>query len=74
MLNSRILLTFLESLKTFLINMVTILTMSAKMATQGLLKIKKGFLRKGYDVIIFVHDVTNKILSCDSNHIVNVVM
>ena len=54
--------------------MVTILTMSAKMATQGLLKIKKGFLRKGYDVIIFVHDVTNKILSCDSNHIVNVVM
>ena len=74
MLNSKILLTFLESLKTFLINMVTILTMSAKMATQGLLKIKKGFLRKGYDVIIFVHDVTNKILSCDSNHIVNVVM
>ena len=74
MLNSKILLTFLESLKTFLINMVTILTMSAKMATQGLLKIKKGFLRKGYDVIIFVHDVTNKILSCDSNHLVNVVM
>ena len=74
MLNSKILLTFLESLKTFLINMVTILTMSAKMATQGLLKIKKGFLRKGYDVIIFVNDVTNKILSCDSNHIVNVVM
>ena len=74
MLNSKILLTFLESLKTFLINMVTILTMSAKMATQGLLKIKKGFLRKGYDVIIFVHDVTNKILSCGSNHIVNVVM
>ena len=48
--------------------------MSAKMATQGLLKIKKGFLGKGYDVIISVHDVTNKILSCDSNHIVNVVM
>ena len=47
---------------------------SAKMATQGLLKIKKGFLEKSYDVIISVHDVTNKIISCDSNHIVNVVM
>ena len=74
MLNSKILLTFLESLKIFLINMVTILMMSAKMATKGLLKIKKGFLKKGYDVIIYVHDVTNKILSCDSNHIANVVM
>ena len=46
MLNSKILLTFLESLKIFLINMVTILMMSAKMATKGLLKIKKGFLKK----------------------------
>ena len=34
------LLTFLESLKIFLINMVKILMMSAKMATPGLLKIK----------------------------------
>ena len=40
--------------------------MSAKMATPGLLKIKV-FVNKGYDVIIFVHDVTNKILSGDSN-------
>ena len=53
--------------------MVTILMMSAKMATPGLLKIKV-FWNKGYDVIISVHDVTNKILSRDSNYIVDVVM
>ena len=46
---------------------------SAKMATPGLLKITV-FWNKGYDVIIFVHDVTNKILSRDSNHIIDVVM
>ena len=50
---------FLESLKTVLTNMVTILTMLAKMATLGLLKVKL-FWRKGYDVTISVHDVTNK--------------
>ena len=53
--------------------MVTILMMSAKMATPGLLKITV-FWNKGYDVIISVHDVTNKILSRDSNYIVDVVM
>ena len=47
--------------------------MSAKMATPGLLKITV-FWNKGYDVIIPVDDVTNKILSCDSNYIVDVVM
>ena len=47
--------------------------MSAKMATPGLLKIKV-FWNKGYDVIISVHDVTNKILSRDSNYIVDVFM
>ena len=47
--------------------------MSAKMATPGLLKITV-FWNKGYDVIISVHDVTNKILSRDSNYIVDVVM
>ena len=52
--------------------MVTIL-MSAKMANPGLLK-KRFFLKKGYDLIIFVHDITNKILSRDSNYNVNVVM
>ena len=40
--------------------------MSAKMAILGILKI--------YDVKISVCDVINKILSCDSNYIANVVM
>ena len=53
--------------------MVTILMMSAKLATPGLLKIKI-FQNKGYDVIIPNHDVTNKILLRDSNYIVDVVM
>ena len=52
--------------------MVTILMISAKMATQGLCKIKV-FWKKGYDVVIFVNDVTSKILSCNSNYIVGVV-
>ena len=46
---------------------------SAKMATLDLLKLKVLW-SKGYDVMTSVHDVTNKILSCDSNYIVNVVM
>ena len=68
-----ILLNFLESLVISLINMVTILMMSAKITTPDLLKIRI-FWNKGYDVIVFVYDVTNKILSCDSNHIIDVVM
>ena len=67
------LLTFLESLRMVLINMVTILMMSAKMGIPDLFK-EKVFLKKVYDVIIFVHDVTNKILSPDSNYNVNAVM
>ena len=43
--------------------------MSAKMATAGLLKIFVLW-KKGYDVISFVYDVINKILSRDSNYIV----
>ena len=46
---------------------------SAKMATLDLLKIKI-FWNKGYDIMIYVHYTTNKILSCDSNYIVDVVM
>ena len=53
--------------------MVTILMMSAKITTPGLLKIRV-FWNNGYDVIISVHDVTNKILSRDSNYIIDVVM
>ena len=47
--------------------------MSLKMATPGLLKITV-FWNKGYDVIIHVDDVTNKILSHDSNYIIDVLM
>ena len=53
--------------------MVTILMMSAKMATPGLLKITV-FWNKDYDVIIPVDDVINKILSRDSNYIVDLFM
>ena len=53
--------------------MATILTMSAKTATLGLLKIKV-FSNKDYDVIVSVHDAINKILSRDSDYIVYVVM
>ena len=47
--------------------------MSAKTAILGILKIKV-FWNKGHDIIISTHDVNNKILSRDSNYIVNVVM
>ena len=53
--------------------MVRILIISAKLATPAILKIRI-FQEKGYDVIIIDYDVTNKILSCDSNSIVDVVM
>ena len=68
-----ILLTFFESLKIVLINMVTTLMKSAKMATLDLLKIKL-FCNKGYDVVISLCDVTIKILFSDSNYIVDVVL
>ena len=45
-------------------NMVSILMMTAKLATLGLLKIKL-FWNKSYDVIISVPDIINKILSRD---------
>ena len=50
--------------------------MSAKMATLGFLTINtiKVFLNKGYDLIISVNDVTNKILSRNSSYIVDGVM
>ena len=53
--------------------MVTVLMMSAKITTPGLLKIRV-FWNDGYDVIISVHDVANKILSYDSNYIIDGVM
>ena len=53
--------------------MVTILMISAKMATPGLLK-GKVLWNKGYDVIIYVYDVTDKSLLRDLNYIVDMVM
>ena len=47
--------------------------MLQKLATLALLKIKL-FWNKGYDVIMSVYEVKNKILSLDSIYIVNVVM
>ena len=47
--------------------------MSAKMATQGLLKITVLW-NKGYDVMIPAHDVTKTLLSRDSSYIVDVVI
>ena len=52
--------------------MVTILMMSAKTANPGLRK-TKIFWKKGYDVIILFSGVTSKILSLQSNYIVDVV-
>ena len=62
-----IILHFLESLKICLMNSYP------KMATPSLLELTV-FWNKGYDVIIFVDEVTNKILSRDSNYIVDVFM
>ena len=62
-----IILTFLEPLRVDIINMVAI------DANLGLLKIKV-FQNKGCDIIFFVHDVNNKILSQDSNYIADMVM
>ena len=53
--------------------MVKILIMSAKSADLGFLKIKV-FGNKCHDIIVFAHDVTNKILLRNSNHIVDAVM
>ena len=53
--------------------MVIILMMSAKMAKPGLLK-TTVFWNKGYDVIIPVDEVANKVLSRDANYIVDALM
>ena len=47
--------------------------MSAKVATPALRKIMV-FWNKVYDVVNSPDDVTNKILSCDSDYIVDVFM
>ena len=45
----------------------------AELATPGLLKIKV-FWNKGSDVVDFINDATNIILSSSSNYIVDVVL
>ena len=50
-----------------------ILMMSAKMATPGLLKMMV-FWNKVYDIIIFVDDVTKKLLSRDAHYILDLFM
>ena len=50
------LLTYFDSLRISIINIVTILMTPAKMVTLVLFKVKI-FWNKGYDVIIYVHDV-----------------
>ena len=62
-----------KSAKIVSIKIIIILMMSAKLATLGFLNIKV-FWNKGYNVIVSVHDVTNKLLSRDSNYVVDVVM
>ena len=52
--------------------MITILTISAKIAILGLLKIKL-FWNKVSDVMISTYDATNKNLSRDSYYIVDAV-
>ena len=63
--NFLILLSFTESWKIFLINMVIVLMMPAKMANPGFLKIKV-FWKKGYGVIISANGVPNKTLLRDT--------
>ena len=53
--------------------MFAVLMTSAKIATIGFLK-EKAFWSKVNDVKISVQDFTNKILSCDSNYITDVVI
>ena len=53
--------------------MVENLMMPVKLAKPGFFKLIY-FEKKGYDVINFVHDVTNKILLHDSNSFVDLFM
>ena len=56
-----------------MIKMITFLMMSPKMATLDFLKIKLSS-NKVYDVINLNHDVTSKILSNDSNYVLDLII
>ena len=60
-------------LQVFLTNIIAILMIPAKLLTPGLIKIKV-FWGEAYDVIISVHNVTNKTLSRYSTYIAYVVI
>ena len=66
-----IVLIIIEVLKVALMNVIAILTMSAKLAIAGLLKITV-FWNKGYGIIASM--TSSNILWHDSNYIVNVVI
>ena len=53
--------------------MVTILSISAKLVTLGLLKIK-AIRNESYDVIVFVHDIAKKTLPHAPNCIIYAAM
>ena len=63
---------FFKFLRIVLINVITIL-MLVKILTVDVVKIKVVW-SKGYDLIISVYDVTNKVLSHNSNYVVDVVI
>ena len=46
--------------------MSAFLMMPAKLATLGKPFKNKGILKKGYNVMVSVHNITSKILLCDS--------
>ena len=71
--NAQILGLFFWVFKGCFREMIEFLLMSAKLLTVGLLKIRV-FWNKGYGVITHFCDVSNNILSRDSNYIVDVVM
>ena len=56
-----------------MINIVAILMISANLATISFLQIKPLW-NEGFGVITFAHDLNNKILWCDSNYTVDVVL
>ena len=53
--------------------MTAIFTIPAKLAASSLNEINV-FCNKSYDVVNSVHDITSKILSSDSNFVVDVIM
>ena len=63
----------IKFVKVVSMNLIAILIMSAKLTAPGLLKFAV-FWNKGYDIMIKVCDVNNKIFSRDLNYIVSMIM